>query len=208
MPQTITCATCPLARPIEGNRFECTSAHKDSVTRGHWTSSADCDHALAQFELEQHLEQQALSVAPLPTTRIEVYAMPEKDVYIVYSYRPKYFTPAKYRVRYNGGGYWSCNCPHYQHRHDDFNFIDKHIAAVKQKLHSTSTKLTREPVTLTAARGFLAPTFMAWLGGAQLGYVRDQEEGEILANRYFNSERDRSVLREKIMASYSNKKVI
>ena len=202
MSSTVTCAQCPLATVFdpERNRYRCEATHKIGleVVRGNWEATPDCNE-----EIAKHKKEVTLPTLPLPTTRFEVYALPEKDIYIVYTYKPKYFTPAKYRVRYNGGGHWSCNCPHHQHRHNDFNFIDKHIAAVKQKLAShSSSRLTRETVTLTKAHGFLTPTFMAWLGGAQLGYVRDVQEGEVLANRYFETERDRSVLREKIMASH------
>lgn len=202
-----TCATCPLSRQIEGSRYECTSAHKDRVVRGHWAATADCHDAIeqhsAQQELNQHLTEQAETVAPVPpATCLEVYATPDTNVYVVYSFKPKQIFPGKYRVRYNGGGLWSCNCPHHQHRHDDPNFFDKHIAAVKQILASPSLKLQREPVRLTPASGFLKPTFMAWLGDAQLGFVNNQQEGEVLGNRYFNSERSRLQLREDILASY------
>lgn len=204
---TTTCATCPLSRQIEGSRYECTSAHKDHVVRSHWVATADCIDAItqhsAQQELDQHIEEQAEEVAPVPpATRLEVYATPDKNLYVVYSFKPKYINPGKYRVRYSGGGLWSCTCPHHQHRHDDPNFFDKHIAAVKQTLASPSAKLQREPVRLTTARGFLKPTFMAWLGDAQLGFVNNQEEGEVLANRFFNSERSRLQMREEILAAY------
>lgn len=204
---SVTCAVCPLSRQIENSRYECTSAHKDRVVRSHWIATADCVSAIeqhsAQQELEQHIEEQAEAIAPQPpATRLEVYATPDKNVYIVYSFKPKYINPGKYHVRYSGGGHWSCNCPHHQHRHSDPNFFDKHIAAVKQTLASPSMKLQREPVRLTKASGFLKPTFMAWLGNAQLGFVNNLTEAEVLANRFFNSERSRLRLREEILASY------
>lgn len=208
MSSVITCDRCPLSRQIEGSRYECTSAHKSAVVRGHWTATADCVSAIAQHETQEeldlsHIEEQAEAVAPEPSaTRLEVYATPDKNVYVVYSYKPNQIFPGKYRIRYNGGGLWSCTCPHHQHRHDDPNFFDKHIAAVKQTLHSPTVKLQREPVRLTKASGFLKPTYMAWLGDAQLGYVNNQQEAEVLANRHFNSERSRLQLREEILAHY------
>lgn len=57
-----TCATCPLSRQIENERYECTSAHKQSleVVRGHWKATDDCNHAIEQHRLSL---EAALAVA-------------------------------------------------------------------------------------------------------------------------------------------------
>ena len=213
MPEITTCSTCPLSHQIEGTRYRCEAPHKIGleVVRENWTATPDCDDAIAKHKKEVTLPTLPRFVSggilppektALPTTRLEVYALPEPDRYVVYSFKPAYFTPKKHKVRYNGGGVWSCTCPHHQHRRSDANFNDKHIAAVKAKLASHSSRLTREPVLLTAARGFFKPTFMAWLGGKQLGYVSNQAEGEILGNSFFITERSRQQMTKQILSSY------
>ena len=61
-PQTLTCATCPNAQQIEGDRYSC--GHFNEVTRGHWEATQDCKWALTQEEIVEHLDQQADAIAP------------------------------------------------------------------------------------------------------------------------------------------------
>lgn len=194
---TLTCSTCPLARPIEGNRYECTSAHKSVVVRGHWQGTADCDHAVAQHELEQHIDEQASEIAPepvLPETRLEVCVTPDPEKYAVYSYKPKYIQPGKYTVVYFGGNSWGCTCPSHQHRGGEC----KHIKAVKAEENPQ-----RESIRLDKASGWLTPTYYAYLGNAQLGIAKDMAEAEALADRFFNQERSRHLLRKRLLVTYA-----
>lgn len=48
-PATVTCATCPLARWIDGDRYCCQAQHNhhSQVTRGHWEATKDCEEAIA-----------------------------------------------------------------------------------------------------------------------------------------------------------------
>lgn len=46
----LTCAACPLARLIDGNRYCCKLT--DSVVRGHWEANSDCYDAVAEAEAE------------------------------------------------------------------------------------------------------------------------------------------------------------
>ena len=47
---TRTCATCPFARHLDGNRYVCSATHNhhNPVTRGHWQSTADCEQAIEE----------------------------------------------------------------------------------------------------------------------------------------------------------------
>lgn len=46
-----TCATCPLALHIDGNRYQCTATHNhyNPVVRGHWQATTDCYEVLEQL---------------------------------------------------------------------------------------------------------------------------------------------------------------
>ena len=46
----LTCAACPLARLIDGNRYCC--GLTNNVTRGHWEANSDCYDAVAEAQAE------------------------------------------------------------------------------------------------------------------------------------------------------------
>lgn len=47
-----TCATCPLARHFEGDKYICDAVHNhhNPVTRGHWQSTVSCDRAIEELQ--------------------------------------------------------------------------------------------------------------------------------------------------------------
>lgn len=52
---TRTCATCPFARAIDGDRYLCTAPdsqvfNSETVVRGHWEAIADCDRAIEELQ--------------------------------------------------------------------------------------------------------------------------------------------------------------
>jgi hypothetical protein len=49
---TQTCATCPFARHLDGDRYVCSAEHNQhsQVVRGHWETTTDCESALAQAD--------------------------------------------------------------------------------------------------------------------------------------------------------------
>ncbi len=52
-PATFTCAECPFARHIDGNRYCCqVSQTASDVKRGHWEATISCFEALAQAKAE------------------------------------------------------------------------------------------------------------------------------------------------------------
>jgi hypothetical protein len=52
-PASFTCAQCPFARQIEGNRYCCqVSQTASDVRRGHWEATVSCFEALAQAKAE------------------------------------------------------------------------------------------------------------------------------------------------------------
>ena len=53
-PSTMTCADCPFARHIDGNRYCCSVSQTASdVKRGHWLATISCVEALAKAEAEK-----------------------------------------------------------------------------------------------------------------------------------------------------------
>lgn len=62
----LTCATCPLAILLEGNRYECGAKVTDSVTRGHWEANSDCYDAVA-VQAETETTEPAAEIAPQET---------------------------------------------------------------------------------------------------------------------------------------------
>jgi len=71
-PASFTCAQCPFARHIDGNRYCCqVSQTASDVKRGHWEATVSCFEALAQAEAEQTPEPVAeveMAIAQTPTT--------------------------------------------------------------------------------------------------------------------------------------------
>ena len=49
----LTCATCPLARHIDGDRYCC--GLTDAVTRGHWEAKSDCYEEVAKAQPEAEI---------------------------------------------------------------------------------------------------------------------------------------------------------
>lgn len=75
----LTCAACPLARLIDGNRYCCGLIN--NVTRGHWEANSDCYDAVAQAQLEVEAtetvaEPEAL-IALIETAPQEIAAQPQ-----------------------------------------------------------------------------------------------------------------------------------
>lgn len=60
----LTCATCPLARHIDGDRYCC--GLTDAVVRGHWEAKTDCYDAVAD-QVETETTEPAAEVAPQET---------------------------------------------------------------------------------------------------------------------------------------------
>ncbi|MEG3929466.1 hypothetical protein [Microcoleus sp. T3_D1] len=60
----LTCATCPLARLIDGNRYCC--GLTDTVVRGNWEAKSDCYDAVAS-QVETGTTEPAAEVAPQET---------------------------------------------------------------------------------------------------------------------------------------------
>lgn len=53
-PASFTCAECPFARHIDGNRYCCAVSQTASdVKRGHWEATISCFEALAAAAAEQ-----------------------------------------------------------------------------------------------------------------------------------------------------------
>jgi hypothetical protein len=73
-PASFTCAQCPFARHIDGNRYCCAVSQTASdVKRGHWEATISCYEALAQAKAEAEKAAEAEEAiaktdAPAPTT--------------------------------------------------------------------------------------------------------------------------------------------
>lgn len=78
-PATFTCAECPFARHIDGNRYCCqVSQTASDVKRGHWEATISCFEALAQAKAEAEKVAEVVEVpiaqapaqteTPAPTT--------------------------------------------------------------------------------------------------------------------------------------------
>lgn len=66
IPTALTCALCPFARHLDGNRYVCqVSETAADVVRGHWESKASCHEAIAQAAAEQTPEPAATEVETL-----------------------------------------------------------------------------------------------------------------------------------------------
>ena len=78
-PATFTCAQCPFARLIEGNRYCCqVSQTASDVKRGHWEATISCYEALAKAEAEKAAESIAAEVeAPIAQTDAPAPATPK-----------------------------------------------------------------------------------------------------------------------------------
>lgn len=62
-PASFTCAQCPFARHIDGNRYCCqVSQTASDVKRGHWEATVSCFEALAKAEAEAEKAETAAEV--------------------------------------------------------------------------------------------------------------------------------------------------
>lgn len=65
-PASFTCADCPFARHIDGNRYCCqVSQTASDVKRGHWEATISCFEALAKAEAEKAAEPAAAEVVEI-----------------------------------------------------------------------------------------------------------------------------------------------
>ncbi|NDJ21011.1 hypothetical protein GS682_04995 [Nostoc sp. B(2019)] len=71
---------------------------------------------------------------------LEVFATTRPNVYAVYSHKPG-LESKRYEVDLTSE---SCTCPHYEHRHEQESFKDKHIEAVRTALRIRTTPLLME----------------------------------------------------------------
>jgi hypothetical protein len=62
-PTGVTCAICPLAKHLDGNRYCCVT---NTVTRGHWEATTDCLEAIAESESETAVAE---AEAPIASTK-------------------------------------------------------------------------------------------------------------------------------------------
>lgn len=72
-PASFTCAQCPFARHIDGNRYCCAVSQTASdVKRGHWEATISCYEALAKAEAEKAAAEVEMAIAqtdaPAPAT--------------------------------------------------------------------------------------------------------------------------------------------
>ncbi len=75
----LTCAACPLARLIDGNRYCC--GLTNNVTRGHWEAQTDCYDAVAQTQAEtettETVAEPEVLIALIEATPQEIAAQPQ-----------------------------------------------------------------------------------------------------------------------------------
>ena len=80
-PAAFTCADCPFARHIDGNRYCCqVSQTASDVKRGHWEATISCFEALAQAKAEAEATvaaTEAETVAPIAKTDAPAPATPK-----------------------------------------------------------------------------------------------------------------------------------
>ncbi|MEG4521046.1 MULTISPECIES: hypothetical protein [unclassified Microcoleus] len=68
-PASFTCAECPFARHIDGNRYCCqVSQTASDVKRGHWEATISCYEALAAAEAEKLAAETEAPIAQPDTT--------------------------------------------------------------------------------------------------------------------------------------------
>lgn len=68
-PASFTCAECPFARHIDGNRYCCqVSQTASDVKRGHWEATVSCFEALAAAEAEKVASETEAPIAQTDTT--------------------------------------------------------------------------------------------------------------------------------------------
>ena len=72
-----TCAECPFARHIDGNRYCCTeSATAQDVVRGHWEPSTDCHSLLEQIAVKPIAPTEETPAATVRAVRAVTTATP------------------------------------------------------------------------------------------------------------------------------------
>lgn len=67
-PVSFTCAECPFARHIDGNRYCCqVSQTASDVKRGHWEATVSCHEAIAKAEAQTVTAEAEAPIAPVLT---------------------------------------------------------------------------------------------------------------------------------------------
>jgi hypothetical protein len=109
-----------------------------SLSEGYRTNlTGDCLFA----DYGSAIKESLLAVARLqPQSEMEVFATTRPNVFAVYSHKPNLTTCYQVNLETK-----SCTCPHYQHRHEQEGFKDKHIEAVRLALLLSPT-LPTEPM--------------------------------------------------------------
>ncbi|WP_445634618.1 hypothetical protein NSTC745_06440 [Nostoc sp. DSM 114161] len=140
-----------------------------SVKDGYKTNLTG-DMVLVDFGIA--IKESLLAVARLQTQpekpALEVFATTRPNVYAVYSHKSGQESK-RYEVDLKSE---SCTCPHYEHRHDQEGFKDKHIEAVKIALSLRTTPLLFEEEMLLD-KPFDELTAQDWqqLGASELELV-------------------------------------
>jgi hypothetical protein len=107
--------------------WDCLWQHSQGLKEFSSPQEAIADLAESTQELAAAKESPSLQV--FPTERENIYA--------VFSYKPgQPITRYEVNLKTN-----SCTCPHYQHRHGQTGFQDKHIEAVKLALRKIKEKV-------------------------------------------------------------------
>lgn len=77
VPATFTCAVCPFARHIDGDRYCCqVSQTASDVKRGHWEATISCFEALAAAEAEKVTAETEAPIAPADTSKAPAPPVP------------------------------------------------------------------------------------------------------------------------------------
>lgn len=122
---SLTCATCPLARHIDGNRYCC--GLTDAVVRGNWEAKTDCYDAVAA-QVETGTTEPAAEVAPQetatetesPIAHQKITAAQPEQYQVTAQPAPKTFNhPFRYRAdifngqhSFSSATYGLCECDH------------------------------------------------------------------------------------------------
>ena len=74
----LTCAACPLARLIDGNRYCC--GLTNNVTRGHWEANSDCYDAIAEAEAETETTETVAPITQIETAPQKIAVQPQPTI--------------------------------------------------------------------------------------------------------------------------------
>lgn len=145
-----TCATCPFARQIDGNKYTCTAEHNhhNSVVRGHWQATRDCEEAIAKhygdstedswltepiggnavFHEAPAVETAAKKPASVELVSISGWKEDRTNTAYKLSTWKVQGKTSTYTVTYDTRGYTTCNCLGHTYRHSCY-----HADAVKRE---------------------------------------------------------------------------